>query len=120
VGIINRGRLVALDAPGTLARQSAAGEVRFVAPPGLDTAALAGRLAARAVREDQPGRYVVEAEPTPALLAALAGWMSEQGALLAELAVARHSLEEVYLRLTGSAAPAKEPTEAHDWAEAAS
>src|SRR5439155_20459566 len=40
VGIINRGRLVALDTPGNLARQSAAGEVRFAAPPGLDTAAL--------------------------------------------------------------------------------
>ncbi len=57
-----------------------------------------------AVREAEPGRYVVEAEPTPALLAALAGWMNEQGVLLTELAVARHSLEEVYLRLTERAA----------------
>jgi ABC-2 type transport system ATP-binding protein len=133
VGIINRGRLVALDAPERLARQSAAGEVRFAARPGLDVVALAARLgqmqnekckvqneeassshyrpgiAAPAVREAEPGRYVVEAEPTPALLAALTGWMSEQGALLTELAVARHSLEEVYLRLTESAAPAAVP-----------
>ncbi len=96
---------MALGAPERLARESAAGEVRFAAPPGLDTASLAARLGARTVREVEPGRYVVEAAPAPAQLAALAGWMNEQGALLTELSVARHSLEEVYLRLTESEAP---------------
>ena len=100
VGIINRGRLVALGAPEHLARERAAGEVRFTAAPGLDTTALAAHLAAHVVREVEPGRYVVEAEPSPALLAALANWLNEQDTLLVELAVARHSLEEVYLRLT--------------------
>ncbi|MBI3972677.1 MAG: ABC transporter ATP-binding protein [Chloroflexi bacterium] len=102
VAIVDRGRLVALDTPDQLARQSAAREIRFSAAPGLDTAALADHLAAAAVLEPEPGRYVVEAEVSPTLLARLAAWLAERSVLLRDLHVERRSLEDVYLRLTGA------------------
>jgi len=52
------------------------------------------------VREVEPGRYAVDAEATPALLAELAAWLNQRDALLTELRVGRRSLEETYLRLT--------------------
>lgn len=100
VAILNQGQLVALGRPEQLARQHAAREIRFTAPAGLNTDALAARLGGAAVREVAAGRYVVEAEATPPLLAALVNWLAEQAALITELYVARPSLEDVFLRLT--------------------
>ena len=102
VVIVDRGQLVALGSPEQLARQSAAREIRFCAPPGLPVADLAARLAARAVVEEQPGRYRLEAEASPRLLAELAAWLAERDALLTSLGVERRSLEDVYLRLTAA------------------
>ncbi len=103
VAIIHRGALVALGTPDQLARERAGGELRFRAVPGLDVAALAAALAARSVREVEAGHYLVEAEPSPTLVATLASWLAARGVLLTELRVARRSLEEVYLHLTGDA-----------------
>jgi ABC-2 type transport system ATP-binding protein len=109
VAIINRGRLVALGRHEELASASAGGEIRFTATPGLDTGALAARLGARAACEIDDGRYLVEAGATPALVAALTAFLAERNALLTELSVARPSLEELYLRLTGDTEALKEP-----------
>lgn len=112
VGIVNHGQLVALGSPDELARQGTTGELRFTAAPGLDTTALAAHLGIAGVQEAAPGRYRVAAIATPALLASLTQWMSERDVLITELAVARQSLEEVYLRLTGDDGGADEGTAA--------
>ncbi|MGH8991221.1 MAG: ABC transporter ATP-binding protein, partial [Acidimicrobiia bacterium] len=73
VAIIDAGRLVALGSPDDLTSGAGGGETRFSAVAGLDTAALAAAagLSPGAVTEDRPGRYVVQADGTPALVAAL-------------------------------------------------
>jgi ABC-2 type transport system ATP-binding protein len=83
-------------------RSSDTQEVRFGAPAGLDTAALAGRLQA-AVTEVSPGEYLVGASGTPALIASLTGWLAEQDLPLGDLRVGRQTLEDVFLRLTATA-----------------
>ena len=101
VAIIDRGRLIALGTPQQLSSAAAAPEVRFTTRPGLETGPLAARLGGRVVRERTPGRYTIEGEASPLLLAQLTAWLSEQDALMTELQVARQSLEDVFLRLTG-------------------
>jgi ABC-2 type transport system ATP-binding protein len=99
VAIMHHGRLVAAGPPAALAGEGAFG-VTFCAPAGLDTASLAAALAG-AEREPEPGRYLVDAEATPARLAHLAAWLAERDALMTELHTGRRSLEDTYLRLTG-------------------
>ncbi|MCC7106462.1 MAG: ABC transporter ATP-binding protein [Chloroflexi bacterium] len=100
VAIIDHGRLVALDRPERLT-SSGRDAVRFRAEPGLPVGQLAAWLEARDVREDRPGHYIVSARATPALLAHLTAWLEQREVLIGELRVARRSLEEVFLDLTG-------------------
>jgi ABC-2 type transport system ATP-binding protein len=101
VAIIDRGRLVACDTPKELTTR-AADEVRFTTVGGLDVGALASRLAVPvdSVREVRPGEYLVDVLATPVLLSTITAWLSEQDVLLGELRAGRHSLEDVFLRLT--------------------
>jgi ABC-2 type transport system ATP-binding protein len=101
VAIVHHGRLVALDTPRSLTRDEEAGFVRLVAPPGLDTAALAALPAARSVRETEPGVYALETGDAPALLAELTAWLRDHKITLSELRVGHGSLEEAFLRLIG-------------------
>jgi ABC-2 type transport system ATP-binding protein len=107
VVVVDRAHVVA---SGTLAELGAAtggtagGRVRFSAPPGIDVAALAARLAAP-VTETAAGRYEVAAAPTPATVAALTGWLAEHDLPLADLHAGRQRLEDVFLELTGSRPP---------------
>ncbi|MBV8296147.1 MAG: ABC transporter ATP-binding protein, partial [Acidimicrobiia bacterium] len=50
-----------------------------------------------------PGEYRVAAAATPATVAALTAWLAEQDLPLADLRAGRQTLEDVFLRLTGSA-----------------
>jgi len=87
-------------------------EVRFGAPAGLDTAALAERLGA-AVTEVTAGEYLVAASGSPALVAALTAWLAEQDLPLADLRAGRQRLEDVFLRLVaepGAPAVAQQPS----------
>jgi ABC-2 type transport system ATP-binding protein len=103
VGIIDHGRLVALDTPAELTTRAAADEMTFAAAPGLDVAALAAalELSPGAAREVRPGDYLVDATATPALVAALTAWLRDHDVLVSELRAGRRSLEDVFLRLTG-------------------
>jgi ABC-2 type transport system ATP-binding protein len=103
VGIIDHGRLVALDTPADLTARAAADETTFAAVPGLDVSALAAALGLgpHAVLEVRPGDYRVETSATPALVAALATWLCDREILVKELRAGRRSLEDVFLRLTG-------------------
>ena len=106
VVIVNHGRAVAR---GTVAELSAAGggsRIQFAAPPGVDVSGLAATLGgdAGSVFEQEPGRYVVSGQPTPARLGALAGWLAEHDLPLADLHAGGGTLEEAYLELTRSSA----------------
>jgi ABC-2 type transport system ATP-binding protein len=107
VVIIDRARLVAEGSLDEIMRGPAAGEsVRFAAPPGIDTVALSARLDGAAVAETGPGEYEVQAAPTPATVAAITAWLAEQDLPLGDLRAGRQRLEDVFLRLTSSAAGA--------------
>jgi ABC-2 type transport system ATP-binding protein len=103
VGILDRGRLVAVGSPERLAQRAARREISFTCEPPLDTVALSGALRGLPVRESAPGRYVIEGDASPQLIGDLARWLEQRGTLMSELRVQRPSLEDTYLRLTGSA-----------------
>lgn len=108
VVIIAHGRALAEGTPGELTALAADGAVRFTAPAGIDTTALAGALGGGAtVAEEEAGRYVVtpaEGAGVPATVAAVTGWLAEAGLAMGDLRTTR-SLEEAYLAITGAAAP---------------
>jgi len=100
--IVDHGRLLASGSPSDLMRSGARDELRFGAPAGVDTAALATSVGS-SVTESVPGEYVVAAAPTPALVAAVTAWLAEHDLPLADLRAGRQSLEDVFLRLTEDA-----------------
>lgn len=105
VVIIDAGRLVAA---GTLeelqATEAGDDEVRFRAPTGLDVAALSTHLDGATVTETRPNEYVLAAAASPRLLAALTAWLAEHDVALSDLQTGRHSLEDIFVRLTDVAA----------------
>jgi ABC-2 type transport system ATP-binding protein len=102
VAIIDSGRLIALDTPGNLTGVQNATVVRFLAQPGIDCGPLAALPSARKASEVRPGSYVLETENAPALLAELTAWLRDSHITLSELRVGHGSLEDLFLRLTGS------------------
>ena len=98
VAIMHRGRLAK---SGSMAELTGGG-VRFQAPAGLDTASLGQALASR-VEESSPGHYRIHAEASPALVAALGGWLAELGATMDELRSGA-SLEDAYTEVVGELA----------------
>ncbi|MBX3285486.1 MAG: ABC transporter ATP-binding protein [Actinobacteria bacterium] len=99
VVIIDRGRLITQGTPNELMSAGGSREIRFGARPGLDTAALGKELMA-AVDEVSPGEYLVAAEPSPANIATLTGWLADRDLPLADLRAGRQTLEDVFLRMT--------------------
>jgi ABC-2 type transport system ATP-binding protein len=102
VAIIDHGRLIALDTPSNLTGAQDANIVRFVAPAGLSCQQIAALPLVSKVEEVRPGSYVVEAEDIPTLLVELTTWLRDQHITLSELRVGHGSLEDLFLRLTGS------------------
>jgi ABC-2 type transport system ATP-binding protein len=97
--IIDRGEVVASGTPSELMRSNTNDEIRFGAPPNLDTASL-GRTLNAFVDEVGPGEYQVAMPPTPANVASLTAWLAEHELPLADLRAGRQRLEDVFLRLT--------------------
>ncbi len=102
IAIIDHGRLLALDTPARLTGTQQANVVRFIAPAGLDCAKLAELPLARKAEEIRPGSYIIESDAIPALLAELTAWLRDQNITLSELRVGHGSLEDLFLRLTGT------------------
>ena len=101
VVIIDRGRVVAHGSPAQLTAGDQT-ELRFRAPPGMDTAGLACRLPhGYATTETTPGRYRVQGRIDPGALAAITSWCADQGVMADDVQVVRRSLEDVFLDLTG-------------------
>jgi len=103
IAIIDHGRLVTLGTPAELTLAGAGDETRFTAPPGIDPVDLARHLVLPpdAVREERPGEYVLTVSAQPDLVVDLAVYLRDNGLPLSELRTTRHTLEEVFLRLTG-------------------
>ncbi len=103
VGIVDRGRLVALDTPAGL-RRGVGKELRFqTATPVQPTdLALALGLAPAQVEVDPDGAVRLLAEPTPGLVARLTAWLAECDVLLTELQAGSRSLEQAFLAITAS------------------
>ena len=99
VVIIDRGRLITKGTPIELMSAGGSREIHFGAHPGLDTASLGKELMA-AVDEVSPGEYLIAAEPSPANIAALTGWLAERDLPLADLRAGRQTLEDVFVRMT--------------------
>ncbi len=102
IAIIDHGRLVALDTPAALTGVQNATVVRFIAPAGLDCSQLSALQSAKTAEEIRPGSYLIETDAAPALIAELTAWLREQHIILSELHVGHGSLEDLFLRLTGS------------------
>jgi ABC-2 type transport system ATP-binding protein len=107
VVILDHGVVVAAGSPASLMQDAAVAEVRFGAPPGLDTGSLAARLGLR-VTEVEAGEYLVAGVGTPTVVASLTAWLAEHDLPLTDLRAARQRLEDVFLRLV---ADADRPTE---------
>jgi ABC-2 type transport system ATP-binding protein len=102
VAIIDHGQLIALDTPGNLTGGQNANIVRFVAPEGLDCTKLTALSTVKTVEEVRAGSYVVETDNIPSALVELTTWLRDEHIPLSELRVGQGSLEDLFLRLTGS------------------
>jgi ABC-2 type transport system ATP-binding protein len=97
--IIDHGRLLADGTPAELRNIGADDEIRFAAPPGIDTVGLGAHLGV-VVSEVSRGEYVASVAPSPASIAALTAWLAGRDIALGDLRADRQSLEDVFLRLT--------------------
>ena len=76
--------------------------VRFIAPAGLDCTQLAALPSAHKAEEIRPGSYLIETDAAPVFIAELTAQLRDQHIPLTELRVGHGSLEDLFLRLTGS------------------
>ncbi|MFI0262117.1 ABC transporter ATP-binding protein [Streptomyces sp. NPDC017056] len=102
VAIVDGGRVIAQGSPEELCKGGAENTLRFTGRPGLDLGALLKALPAEsAAAELTPGTYRVTGKIDPQLLATVASWCAQHGVLPDAIAVERHTLEDVFLELTG-------------------
>ncbi|MER6842949.1 ABC transporter ATP-binding protein [Streptomyces platensis] len=102
VAIIDGGRVIAQGSPDELCRGGAENSLRFTGRPGLDLGSLLKALPAdSAATEPASGVYRVHGKVNPQLLATVASWCAQNGVLPDAIAVERHTLEDVFLELTG-------------------
>ncbi|WP_327298277.1 ABC transporter ATP-binding protein [Streptomyces sp. NBC_01197] len=102
VAIIDAGRAVAHGTPEELCRGGAENTLRFGGRPGLDVGSLLKALPdGSAATELTPGSYRITGTVDPQLLATVTSWCAQHGVLPDRISVERHTLEDVFLELTG-------------------
>ncbi|MFI5758730.1 ABC transporter ATP-binding protein [Streptomyces sp. NPDC051569] len=102
VVIIDAGRVIAQGSPEELCRGGAENTLRFTGRPGLDLGSLLKALPDGTLAvEVTPGAYRIGGTVDPQLLATVASWCAQHGVLPDGIAVERHTLEDVFLELTG-------------------
>ncbi|GAA5173795.1 ABC transporter ATP-binding protein [Pseudonocardia eucalypti] len=102
VVIIDNGKVVAQGSPAALTARSGEQQLRFRARPGMDLDALARALPpGYQAEEPMAGSYLVRGQMDPKVLSVVTSWCADQGVLADEVRVARRSLEDVFLDLTG-------------------
>ncbi|MFH9611804.1 ABC transporter ATP-binding protein [Streptomyces sp. NPDC017448] len=102
VAIIDAGRVVAHGAPEELCRGGAENTLRFTGRPGLDLGSLLKALPdGSGAAEPLPGTYRITGNVGPQLLATVTSWCAQHGVMADGISVERHTLEDVFLELTG-------------------
>ncbi|MGW2601067.1 ABC transporter ATP-binding protein [Streptomyces klenkii] len=102
VAIIDSGRVIAQGSPEELCRGGAENTLRFSGRPGLDLGSLLKALPAESTATElTPGTYRVGGRIDPQLLATVTTWCAQNGVMPDRIAVERHTLEDVFLELTG-------------------
>ncbi|MCM2577593.1 ABC transporter ATP-binding protein [Streptomyces meridianus] len=102
VAIIDGGRVIAQGSPEELRRDGAENTLRFSGRPGLDLASLLKALPSdTAAAELTPGAYRITGKINPQLLATVTSWCAQHGVMPDRIAVEQHTLEDVFLELTG-------------------
>jgi len=108
VAIIDRGRLLAIDAPRELARRLAPHaklEIALLHPPERIEEALAGlegvHAAIRGARTEDLAEFRLDLEPGARALAHVLAHLASNSVHIAHLHVREATLEEVFLHLTG-------------------
>ncbi|WP_221359181.1 ABC transporter ATP-binding protein [Streptomyces beigongshangae] len=102
VAIIDAGRVVVQGPPEELCRGGAENTLRFGGRPGLDMSSLLKALPAGSTADEPaPGSYRVGGQIDPQLLATVTTWCAQHGVMPEKISVERHTLEDVFLELTG-------------------
>ncbi|GAA1368999.1 ABC transporter ATP-binding protein [Streptomyces beijiangensis] len=102
VAIFDAGRVIAQGTPEALCRGGAENTLRFTGRPGLDLGSLLKALPdGSAAAELTSGAYRITGHIDPQLLATVTSWCAQHGVMPDGIAVERHTLEDVYLELTG-------------------
>ncbi|MGW6025027.1 ABC transporter ATP-binding protein [Streptomyces sp. NPDC055099] len=102
VAIIDAGKVITHGTPEELCRGGAENTLRFSGRPGLDVGSLLKALPPdSAAAELTPGAYRVSGTVDPQLLATVTSWCAQHGVMPEKIAVERHTLEDVFLELTG-------------------
>ncbi|MFD7611684.1 ABC transporter ATP-binding protein [Streptomyces sp. NPDC059828] len=102
IAIIDTGRVVAQGSPEQLCRGGAENTLRFTGRPGLDLGSLLKALPdGTSAAELASGVYRISGAVDPQLLATVTTWCAQHGVMPEGIAVERHTLEDVFLELTG-------------------
>ncbi|MFE7841583.1 ABC transporter ATP-binding protein [Streptomyces sp. NPDC057474] len=102
VAIIDAGKVIAQGTPEELCRGGAENTLRFTGRPALDVGSLLKALPADSTAlELTPGVYRVTGKIDPQLLATVTSWCAQHGVMPDRISVERHTLEDVFLELTG-------------------
>ncbi|MFI5660147.1 ABC transporter ATP-binding protein [Streptomyces sp. NPDC051684] len=102
VAIVDAGQVITQGSPEQLCKGGAENTLRFSGRPGLDVASLLKALPAdAAAAELTPGSYRVSGKVDPQLLATVTSWCAQHGVMPDKISVERHTLEDVFLELTG-------------------
>ncbi|MEV7112039.1 ABC transporter ATP-binding protein [Streptomyces anulatus] len=110
VAIIDAGRVIARGSPEQLCRGGAENTLRFTGRPGLDLGSLVKALSdGYGAAEPLPGTYRITGSIDPQLLATVTSWCAQHGVMPEGISVERHTLEDVFLELTGKQLTGKEP-----------
>jgi len=102
VAIIDHGRLIALGTPEELIGDSATEVVIFTGPSGLSIQVMDHLADGGTAREERPGAYIITTTDPLAVAARLNRWKDETGASISDFRVSSATLEDIFLRLTGS------------------
>ena len=102
VAIIDGGKVIAQGSPEELCKGGAENTLRFSGRPGLDVGSLLKALPdGCTAAELTPGAYRVVGQVDPQLLATVTSWCAQHGVMPDRISVDRHTLEDVFLELTG-------------------
>ncbi|MFC9488875.1 ABC transporter ATP-binding protein, partial [Streptomyces hydrogenans] len=102
VAIVDGGRVAAQGSPERLCRGGAENTLRFTGRAGLDLGSLLKALPdGTQAAEPLPGTYRITGTVDPQLLATVTTWCAQHGVMPDRISVERHTLEDVFLELTG-------------------